>query len=138
MKTAALIPARFASTRLPEKLIQDLGGKTVIQRTYLSTLETGVFDEVWVVTDHELIQKQIEELGGNVFFSRKVHESGSDRIAEALSQVDAEIIINVQGDEPFQDKESLEELKKAFEDSSVKVASLYFKISEEDCITRSR
>ncbi|SFO47464.1 3-deoxy-manno-octulosonate cytidylyltransferase (CMP-KDO synthetase) [Algoriphagus ornithinivorans] len=134
MKTAALIPARFASTRLPEKLIQDLGGRTVIQRTYLSTLETGVFDEVWVVTDHELIQKQIENLGGKVFFSRKAHESGSDRIAEALSQVDAEIIINVQGDEPFQDKESLEELKKAFGDSSVEVASLYFKISEEEAV----
>lgn len=132
MKSAALIPARFASTRLPEKLIQDLGGKSVIQRTYESTRATGLFDEVWVVTDHSQIQDQILALGGKVFFSQKPHESGSDRIAEALSEVEAEVIVNVQGDEPFQDKHSLQDLLSLFEDSSVKVASLYFSISPEE------
>ncbi|MGM0946809.1 MAG: 3-deoxy-manno-octulosonate cytidylyltransferase [Bacteroidota bacterium] len=132
MKSAALIPARFASTRLPEKLIQDLGGKSVIQRTYESTSATGLFDEVWVVTDSETIQKQILDLGGKVFFSQKSHESGSDRIAEALSEIDAEIIVNVQGDEPFQDKKSLEDLLNLFDDASVEVASLYFSITGEE------
>ncbi|WP_320055352.1 3-deoxy-manno-octulosonate cytidylyltransferase [Algoriphagus halophytocola] len=129
-KTAALIPARYASTRLPIKLVQDLGGKSIIQRTYLSTVDTGVFDEVWVVTDHEEIHQQIEEVGGKVFRSQQEHQSGSDRIAEALGTVDADLIINVQGDEPFQDKQSLEDLVRAFEDESVQVASLKTEISE--------
>lgn len=132
MKVVALIPARYASTRLPAKLVQDLGGKSVIQRTYLSTLATGVFDEVWVVTDHDLIQSQIEELGGKVFFSTKNHESGSDRIAEALENIAASIVVNVQGDEPFQDEESLRKLVSVFKDDKVQVASLKTKISEEE------
>lgn len=132
MKIAALIPARYGSTRLPAKLIQDLGGISVIQRTYVSTLATGVFDEVWVVTDHEEIQRQILDLSGKVFFSKKFHESGSDRIAEALEQVDADLIVNVQGDEPFQDSKSLHDLVAAFERPTVKMASLMCKIPEDE------
>ncbi|EAZ82513.1 3-deoxy-manno-octulosonate cytidylyltransferase [Algoriphagus machipongonensis] len=132
MKIAALIPARYASTRLPAKLVQDLGGKSVIQRTYLSTQATGVFDEVWVVTDHEEIANQIKELGGNVFFSQKEHESGSDRIAEALESVHSDIIVNVQGDEPFQDKDSLADLVAEFTNTGVEVASLKTMISEDE------
>ncbi len=132
MKTAALIPARYASTRLPAKLVQDLGGISVIQRTYVSTLATGVFDEVWVVTDHELIREQILELGGKVYFSDKRHESGSDRIAEALEVVDADLIVNVQGDEPFQDPRSLADLVGAFDKPKVKMASLMCRISEDE------
>ena len=124
MKTAALIPARYASTRLPAKLVQDLGGISVIQRTYKSTVATGVFDDVWVVTDHALIEAQILEIGGKVFRSKKNHESGSDRIAEALEVVDADLIVNVQGDEPFQDAKTLQDLVGAFENPEVKVASL--------------
>jgi len=132
LKKIALIPARYASTRLPAKLVQDLGGKSVIQRTYLSTVATGVFDEVWVVTDHKLIQAQIEELGGKVFFSQKNHHSGSDRIAEALNSLDVEIVVNVQGDEPFQDEISLKKLASVFENELVQVASLKTRISEEE------
>ena len=132
MKTAVLIPARYSSTRLPAKLVQDLGGISVIQRTYLSTLATGVCDEVWVVTDHEQIRDQILELGGKVYFSFKKHESGSDRIAEALELVDADLILNVQGDEPFQDGESLQNLVNAFERPKVKMASLMCRISEDE------
>lgn len=132
MKTAALIPARFASTRLSAKLVQDLGGKSVIQRTYLSTSATGVFDEVWVVTDHEEIANQIRQVGGKIFFSAKDHESGSDRIAEALDQVDAELIVNVQGDEPFQDAFSLNSLMQVFQDTEVQMASLFHEITEEE------
>ncbi|WPR77979.1 3-deoxy-manno-octulosonate cytidylyltransferase [Algoriphagus sp. NG3] len=129
---AALIPARYASTRLPSKLIQDLGGKSVIQRTYLSTRETGVFDEVWVVTDHQEIKEQIEAIGGSVFMSQKNHESGSDRIAEALDVVVADLIVNVQGDEPFQDRNSLIDLVNVFEDTRVDVASLKTKITPQE------
>lgn len=132
LKTAALIPARYASTRLPAKLVQDLGGKSVIQRTYLSTVEAGIFDEVWVVTDHAEIALQIEKVGGKVFFSKRPHESGSDRIAEALSEVEADLIVNVQGDEPFQDKKSLRDLVAVFHNPEIKVASLMCRISEED------
>ena len=132
MKIAALIPARYASTRLSAKLIQDLGGKSVIQRTYLSTVATKVFDEVWVVTDHEAIKNQIEAVGGNVFYSETPHESGSDRIAEALEKVEAEIIVNVQGDEPFQDEKSLKDLVAVFEDKKVEIASLKTLISEDE------
>lgn len=132
MKIAALIPARYASTRLPAKLVQDLGGISVIQRTYLSTLAAGVFDEVWVVTDHKEIERQILDLEGNVYFSKKNHESGSDRIAEALEKVDAHLIVNVQGDEPFQDPKSLQGLVAAFERPKVKMASLMCRISEDE------
>ncbi len=124
MKIAALIPARFASTRLPAKLIQDLGGLSVIQRTYQSTVATGVFDEVWVVTDHSQIESQIYAIGGKVVMSKKVHDSGSDRIAEALEVVDADLIVNVQGDEPFQDAKTLRDLVAVFANPEVRVASL--------------
>jgi 3-deoxy-manno-octulosonate cytidylyltransferase (CMP-KDO synthetase) len=132
LKTAALIPARYASTRLPAKLVQDLGGISVIQRTYASTLASGVFDEVWVVTDHETIRNQIIDLGGRVFFSQKNHQSGSDRIAEALEVVDSDLIVNVQGDEPFQDAKSLRDLVLVFERPKVKMASLMCRISEDE------
>jgi 3-deoxy-manno-octulosonate cytidylyltransferase (CMP-KDO synthetase) len=124
VKIVALIPARYASTRLPAKLVQELGGLSVIQRTYLSTLATGVFDEVWVVTDHSLIQAQILAVGGNVVLSKKEHESGSDRIAEALKEVEGDLIVNVQGDEPFQDAQTLRDLVSVFSDPAVEVASL--------------
>lgn len=129
---AALIPARYASTRLPSKLVQDLGGKSVIQRTFLSTLKTGIFDQVWVVTDHSEIKEQIKSLGGKVFVSKKDHASGSDRIAEALEYVDADLIVNVQGDEPFQDEKSLKDLVSVFRDTRVDVASLKTRISVEE------
>lgn len=131
LTVAALIPARYASTRMPSKLVQDLGGKSVIQRTYLSTLATGVFDEVWVVTDHPEIKRQIEELGGKVFVSKREHDSGSDRIAEAMDEVEADLIVNVQGDEPFQDEKSLRDLVSVFNDPRVDVASLKTRISSD-------
>lgn len=134
MKTVALIPARFGATRFPAKLLADLRGKPLIARTYLSTLNTGVFDEVMVVTDHQDIAAAIQQEGGKVFISKKEHESGSDRIAEAAASLDAEIIVNVQGDEPFQDKKSLSDLVAVFEDDQVQVASLMTPISGDALI----
>ncbi len=132
LKKVALIPARYGSTRFPAKLVQDLCGLSVIQRTYLSTLQTGVFDTVVVVTDHQAIADQILGVGGEVFFSTKEFESGSDRIAEAAQGIEADIFVNVQGDEPFQDAKSLLDLTLVFEDAEVQVASMMFSISASD------
>lgn len=116
MKIIAVIPARYASTRFPAKLVQDLNGKPVIVRTYLAAKATGLFDDVFVATDSEMIQQMIEAEGGNAYMSQKAHESGSDRIAEAVEQLDADIIVNVQGDEPFISKENIEALISAFKE----------------------
>lgn len=132
LKKVALIPARYASTRFPAKLVQDLCGMSVIQRTYLSTVQTGVFDQVVVVTDHQAIADQIIAVGGDVFFSTREFESGSDRIAEAAQEMDADIFVNVQGDEPFQDTQSLLDLTAVFSDPEVKVASMMFSISASE------
>lgn len=134
MKTIALIPARYAATRFPAKLMQMLGDKTVIRRTYENTVDTSLFDEVIVVTDSEIIFNEIVSHGGYAIMSRMEHQSGSDRIAEAVAEIDVDIVVNVQGDEPFVEKELLENLLKAFEDEkeNVQVASLMYPISGEE------
>ncbi|MEO7922871.1 MAG: 3-deoxy-manno-octulosonate cytidylyltransferase [Chitinophagaceae bacterium] len=124
MKTIAMIPARYAATRFPGKLMQLLGDKTVIRHTYEATKATGLFDEVVVVTDSDIIFTEITAAGGSVVMSQRQHESGSDRIAEAAFDMDVDIIVNVQGDTPFVKKEPLEKLLKQFDDDSVQVASL--------------
>jgi len=124
MKKIAFIPARYAATRFPAKLMQLLGNKTVIRHTYDNTMATGLFDEVWVVTDSEIIFNEIVSNGGKAIMSVKEHESGSDRIAEAAEKIEVDIIVNVQGDEPFVKREPLEKLLKVFDDATVQVASL--------------
>lgn len=122
-----MIPARYAATRFPAKLMQTLGDKTIIRHTYDNTVATGLFDEVWVVTDSDIIFEEISANGGNVRRSIREHESGSDRIAEAVADMDVEIVLNVQGDEPFVNKDALARLLKAFqgeEGQNVQVASM--------------
>ena len=119
-----MIPARYAATRFPFKLMQMLGDKTVIRHTYENTKATALFDEVIVVTDSDIIFSEIESHGGKVVMSRKQHESGSDRIAEAVANIDTDIILNVQGDEPFVNRETLRMLLEAFDDEDVQVASV--------------
>ena len=123
-KIGAFIPARYAATRFPAKLMQALGDKTVIRHTYDNTVATGLFDEVYVVTDSEIIFNEISSHGGNAIMSIKEHESGSDRIAEAIEDLTIDIVVNVQGDEPFVKKEPLEKLIAVFKDDKVQVASL--------------
>lgn len=135
MKTIAVIPARYASTRFPAKLMQDLGGKTVILRTYEATVSTNLFDDVFVVTDSETIYNEIVNNSGKAIISVKKHESGSDRIAEAIENIDCDIVVNVQGDEPFTDKEPLEQVLSVFEndaDKKIDLASLMRKITNID------
>jgi len=127
MKCIALIPARYASTRLPAKLMQALGNKTVIRHTYDNTLATALFDQVMVVTDSDIIYQEIVRHGGNAKMSRKDHESGSDRIAEAVEDMDMDIVVNVQGDEPFVQSAPLQKLLQIFKDDKeqkIQVASL--------------
>jgi 3-deoxy-D-manno-octulosonate cytidylyltransferase len=123
-KVGAFIPARYAATRFPAKLMQMLGDKTVIRHTYDNTKATGLFDEVYVVTDSEIIFNEIVSNGGKAIMSKKAHESGSDRIAEAIENLEIDIVVNVQGDEPFVKREPLEKVLACFEDSNVQVASL--------------
>ncbi len=126
MKICAFIPARYAATRFPAKLMQPLGDKTVIRHTYDNTLATGLFTDVFVVTDSAIIFDEITSNGGKAIMSVKEHESGSDRIAEAVANLDIDVVVNVQGDEPFVKKEPLQKLLEVFKDSSenVRVASL--------------
>jgi 3-deoxy-manno-octulosonate cytidylyltransferase (CMP-KDO synthetase) len=123
-KIGAFIPARYAATRFPAKLMQPLGDKSVIRHTYDNTVATGLFDAVYVVTDSDIIFKEITNNGGKAIMSKKEHESGSDRIAEAIENLDIDIVVNVQGDEPFVKKEPLEKVIAVFKDDTVRVASL--------------
>ncbi|MGX1023671.1 3-deoxy-manno-octulosonate cytidylyltransferase [Psychroflexus sp. MBR-150] len=133
----AMIPARLQATRFPRKLLQDLGGKSVIVRTYLNTKATGLFDEVIVVTDSQEIVDDIKSHGGQVMMSQKEHRCGSDRIAEAVETINTDIVVNVQGDEPFTDKDSLENLLNVFHQNDaeqIDLASLMTPLNDLDDI----
>ena len=134
MIIVAVIPARYAATRFPGKLMQMLGNKTIIRHVYDNTVSTGLFNDVFVVTDSDIIYNEIKDSGGKVIMSKKEHESGSDRIAEAVTEMNVDVIVNVQGDEPFIKKEPLEKLVHLFNDDSIRVASLKRKISKEEAI----
>jgi 3-deoxy-manno-octulosonate cytidylyltransferase (CMP-KDO synthetase) len=132
MKIVAMIPARYAATRFPAKLMQVLGNKTVIRHTYDATVATNLFTDVVVVTDSAIIYEEITQHGGKAVMSIKEHESGSDRIAEAIASMDIDVVINVQGDEPMIQKEPLEKLVRLFEDPAVQVGSLMRRIKSDE------
>jgi len=137
MKRIAMIPARYAASRFPAKLMQLLGNKTVIRHTYDNTVATGLFNEVYVVTDSAIIFDEIISHGGNAVMSKKSHESGSDRIAEAIENMDVDIVVNVQGDEPFVKREPLKKLLQVFEGENgknIQVASLMQVMQEQKFI----
>lgn len=134
MKIGAFIPARYAATRFPAKLMQPLGDKTVIRHTYDNTLATGLFDEVYVVTDSDIIFNEIVQHGGKAIMSQRSHESGSDRIAEAIQNLSIDVVVNVQGDEPFVKKEPLQKLLTVFNDTTVQVASLMQVLTQQNLI----
>lgn len=130
-----MIPARYAASRFPAKLMQDLSGKPVIVRTYEAAVQTRLFDAVFVVTDSQLIFDTITKAGGRAMMSLKEHECGSDRIAEAVTDMEVDIIVNVQGDEPFTDRESLASVLDVFQgdvDKDIDLASLMVKITDQE------
>lgn len=126
-----MIPARYGASRFPGKLMQDLGGKPVIVRTYQAAKDTELFDGVYVVTDSEIIFNEIEVHGGKAIMSIKEHDCGTDRIAEAVKDMEVDIVVNVQGDEPFTSREGLEQVLSVFEGSDadkIDLASLMTEI----------
>lgn len=124
MKVVAMIPARYEASRFPGKLMANLNGQSVILTTYTATLNTGLFNDVFVVTDSTIIRDEIAAHGGKVIMSIETYESGSDRIAEAAENIDADIIVNVQGDEPFTQTDTLKKLLDVFERDNLKEIDL--------------
>lgn len=134
MKIIAVIPARYEASRFPGKLMQILGEKTVIATTYQNVMETGLFDDVFVATDCEIIFEEIRKNGGNAVMTGK-HETGSDRIAEAVQNIECDIVVNVQGDEPFLKTEPLKQLISVFNDDpeeKISLASLKIKLKNTE------
>ena len=134
MKIIAVIPARYQASRFPGKLMQVLGEKTVIATTYQNVVETGLFDEVFVATDSEIIFEEINNIGGNAVMTGE-HETGSDRIAEAVRDIECDIVVNVQGDEPFLKTEPLKQLISVFNDDfeeKISLASLKIKLKNTE------
>ena len=132
MKIIAVIPARYQASRFPGKLMQILGDKTVIATTYQNVVETKLFDEVFVATDSQLIFNEILLIGGNAVMTGE-HETGSDRIAEAVANIDCNIVVNVQGDEPFLKTDPLKKLISVFnddEEEKISLASLKIRLTE--------
>ena len=135
MKIIAMIPARYNASRFPGKLMKDLGGKPVILRTYQAALQTKLFDDVYIVTDSDVIYNTIIDAGGKAIISKTTHECGSDRIAEAVVNIEADIVINVQGDEPFIDAVSLAKLIDVFkkdDEKEIDLASLKVQITSKE------
>ena len=135
MKAIAMIPARYEASRFPGKLMKDLCGKSVIVRTYEATVNSHLFDAVYVVTDSDIIFNEVTANGGKAIMSVKQHESGSDRIAEAVENIECDVVVNVQGDEPFTKTEPLKKLLEVFELDALKkidIASLKIQLTELD------
>ena len=124
MKKIALIPARVESKRFHGKLLKKLSGVPIIIRTYQSAIRANLFDDVFVVTHNNQIIDLIKSINGKYLKSSPNHESGTDRIAEVAIDLKYDIIVNLQGDEPFIDRLSIEELLNGFNDKKVQMASL--------------
>lgn len=132
MKFIAIIPARYASTRFPGKPLADMGGKPMIQRVY-EQVKRAVHD-VWVATDDSRIFETVQSFGGKAVMTSTDHRSGTDRIQEAYSKIgeDFDVVINVQGDEPFIQTEQIESLKECFDSKDVQLATLVKPFKKED------
>ena len=134
MKKIAVIPARFAATRFHGKLMQKIGDKTVIRMVYENVLSMQIFDQVIVVTDSNEIMEEIKSIGGEVIKSTRNHQSGTDRVAEAVENMDVDVVVNIQGDEPFIEAGPLKSLVDAFLDPLVSVASVMKKLDVDEDI----
>lgn len=135
MKAIALIPARIGATRFPRKMLALIKGKSVIRRTYESALQSGLFEQVIVVTDSDEIMDEIKSCGGTAVKSKAEFESGTDRIAEVIEELEADIFVNIQGDEPFVQAAPLASLLQLFHSQdNVQVASLVQVLEEKEFI----
>ena len=128
MKKVIVIPARLDSSRLPNKVLLDLKGKTVLQRVYEQCLKVTDVDGVYIATDSQEIQEACQEFTNHVIMTKSTHQSGTDRIAEAVETLNCDVVINVQGDEPFIDPTLIEALLESFENSEILMSSAMSKI----------
>lgn len=133
MKAIIIIPARFASTRFPGKPLVNLANKPIIQHVYEAVKELNL--PIIIATDNEMIKKRVESFGAKCILTAENHPSGTDRIAEVVKNMNYDLIINVQGDEPFIKIQPLKELIEAFNDKSINLASLMHEINDEAEIT---
>jgi len=129
MKKVIIIPARLDSSRLPKKVLLDLKGKTVIQRVYEQCLKVKNVDGVYIATDSIEIKEVCETFTDKVIITKSTHQSGTDRIGEAVSAIDCDIVINVQGDEPFIEPSLIEALVNSFSNSDISMSSAMSKIN---------
>lgn len=134
MKKIAIIPARYASTRFPGKPLVDIKGKPMVQHVYDTAVASGIFDKVIVATDDARIVNAVEAFGGNVALTSEDHQSGTDRCGEVVQNLNEEfdIVINIQGDEPFIHVEQLQQLVSLFENPNTQIATLKKKLSSID------
>ena len=132
MKFIGIIPARYASTRFQAKPLALLGGKPVIQRVYEQV--AGILDDAWVATDDERIEQAVKAFGGKVVMTSTAHKSGTDRCYEAYTKVGQgfDVVVNIQGDEPFIQRSQLEAVKACFDDASTQIATLVKPFSADD------
>lgn len=132
MKFLGIIPARYASTRFPAKPLAMLGGKPVIQRVYEQV--AGVLDDAWVATDDERIEAAVKAFGGKVVMTSVDHKSGTDRCFEAYTKIGSgfDVVVNIQGDEPFIQPSQLLAVKACFDDPSTQIATLVKPFSGKD------
>lgn len=139
MKVVGIIPARYASSRFPGKPLIDLKGKSMIQRVYEGAMKSKRLDIVIVATDDERIFEHVKSFGGNVRMTNSNHPSGTDRCGEIAKTIDAEVVINIQGDEPLIDARQIDQVIAAFENDSVQIATLgTHNITQEDVQNSNR
>jgi len=133
MKVIGIIPARYASSRFPGKPLVDIGGKSMIQRVYEQVKNTSCLHEVIVATDDDRIAEHVKSFAGNVILTASSHQSGTDRCAEVIAKVSGfDIVINIQGDEPFINPLQIELLASCFDKEETQIATLVKKIHTED------
>lgn len=133
MNIVGIIPARYASTRFPGKPLIDIGGKTMIQRVYEQAKRSTFLSNVLVATDDERIEKHVRSFGGNVVMTSNSHQSGTDRCFEAIQNFSrADVVINIQGDEPFIHPQQIDLVASCFRSDKVQIATLVKKISTEE------
>jgi len=123
MKSIVVIPARLESSRLPNKVLLDLGGKSIIQRVYEQCKKAPNIDEVFIATDNSKIQDTCSKFTNNIIITSKEHNSGTERISQAIQEINSQVVVNVQGDEPFIDPELIGNLAKTTLESSASMCS---------------
>jgi len=141
MKVLGLIPARYDSSRFPGKPLAMIGGRSMIRRVYEQAMKSNTLEDVYVATDDDRIHSHVLSFSGKSILTSKSHRSGTDRCFEAMINIKEsygisyDIVVNIQGDEPFFEPSQIEEVIKGFEDENIHISTLAKKITDRDDIT---